>query len=325
MTKTKENKSIHTIFGAGQVGRLLADELLSRGLEVRIVRRGEAGPSRPGLTWLRGDITDPAVARGAAEGAEVLYNCTNPAAYHRWEELLPPLYAAVADAAAFSGARLVTLDNVYMYGDPAGTPMTEATPAAAATKKGQLRGRLYRELRDRADRGEFHLTTGRASDFFGPEATFGAIFSERSYERLAAGKAVEVMGDPDQVHSYSYIPDVARGLAILGTEPTASGGVFHLPVAFQGTTRELLDRIAVELGHPAAKIRRLPTWFLGAAGAFVPLLAAVAEMAYQWEVPFLVEDGTFVATFNTGPTPVGRAVRETAVWVRESLAAAAAA
>ncbi len=321
MTITRKNRPIHTIFGAGQVGRLLARELLGRGAEVRIVRRGEAGPAEPLLTWLRGDVTDPAVARGAAEGAEVIYNCTNPAAYHKWEELLPPLYGAIADAAAFTGARLVTLDNVYMYGDPAGTSMTESTPMNATTKKGVLRARLYRELQDRAGRGDFHFTTGRASDFFGPEANVSAIFSERSYERLAAGKAVEVMGDPDQVHSYSYLPDVARGLATLGTEPQPDGGIFHLPVVWQGTTRDLLDLVAVALGHPAAKIRRLPNWFLGAAGTFVPLLAAVAEMTYQWDGPFHVDDQRFVETFGVRATPMDVAVTETVTWIRDQLLA----
>src|SRR5690349_24092104 len=47
-----------SIFGAGQVGRKLADELIRRGHHVRLVRRGSAGPGRPGLTWLSGDVTD---------------------------------------------------------------------------------------------------------------------------------------------------------------------------------------------------------------------------------------------------------------------------
>jgi len=320
MTNDTEKRSIHTIFGAGQVGRLLADELLARGIEVRIVRRGEPGPAKAGLTWLRGDVTDAEFARGAVEGAEVVYNCTNPAAYHRWDELLPPLYTAIADAAQHAGARLVTLDNVYMYGDQKGAPMTEVTEMGAETKKGALRARLYAELRARADRGDFHLTTGRAADFFGPEAVFGAVFSKRTYERLATSSAVEVLGDPDAVHSYSFIPDVARGLAILGTQPTEKGGVFHLPVSWQGTTAELLDLIAKELDQPRAKLRRLPSWFLKAAGTFVPLLAAVAEMTYQWESPFVLDDEKFRSTFGESATPVDEAVHATAVWIREELA-----
>jgi nucleoside-diphosphate-sugar epimerase len=324
MTQTTEKPTIHTVFGAGQVGRRLADELLARGIEVRIVRRGEPGPAKPGLTWLRGDITDAAFAEGAAEGAEVVYNCTNPAAYHKWDQLLPPLYRAVADAAQHAGARLVTLDNVYMYGDRGGAPMTEGSEMSARTKKGMLRAELYAELRARADRGDFHLTTGRASDFFGPEASFGAIFSDRSYERLAAGKPVEVMGNPDFIHSYSFIPDVARGLAILGTQPTADGGIFHLPVSWQGTTRELLDGISAELGHPKAKVRRLPSWFLSAAGTFVPLLAAVAEMTYQWENDFVVDDSRFRETFGEAATPADDAVRTTAAWAKSRVVEEAA-
>ena len=316
---TNIDSRIHTVFGAGQVGQRLAEVLLAAGHTVRLVRRGPAGEGRDGLTWLSGDITDAAFARSAAAGAEVIYNCTNPTAYHRWDALLPPLYAAVTDAAATSGARLVTLDNVYMYGDTDGAPMTEATPMDATTRKGALRARLHVELRARADRGDFHLTTGRASDFFGPGAALGAIFSNRSHDRLAADKAVEVLGDPDLVHSYSFIPDVARGLATLGTRPTPSGGVFHLPVAWQGSTRALLDRIAVALGHPRAKVRTIPSWFLRAGGTLVPLLAAVAEMTYQWERDFVLDDQRFTDTFGASPTVEAQAIAETAAWIEATV------
>ena len=313
--QNQPTKAIHTIFGAGQVGQSLAGALLARNCDVRLVRRGEAGPGRPGLTWLQGDIRERDFARGRrgrAQGASVVYNCTNPDAYHRWHELLPPLYEAVADAAAFAKARLVTLDNVYMYGDTQGEAMTEDTPATARTKKGALRAELFEQLRARSQAGQFHLSSGRASDFFGPGARLGAVFSTRAYERLATGKPVEVFGDPSEPHSFSYIPDVARGLAALGTQPTEHGGVFHLPVAWQGSTQALLDEIATELGHTHARTRRIPGWFLNGAGTFVPLLGALAEMSYQWNAPFRVSDEKFVQTFGFAATPAHEAIVETA-------------
>ena len=44
-----------------------------------------------------------------------------------------------------------------------------------------------------------------------------------------AGKTASVLGDLDQPHTYSYIPDIGEGLAVLGEHPDAPGEVWHLP------------------------------------------------------------------------------------------------
>jgi nucleoside-diphosphate-sugar epimerase len=304
------SKTIHTVFGAGQVGTKLAQILAEEGYEVRLVRRSAPGPAMAGVTWMQGDVTDPAFADRACDGVAVVYNCVNPAAYHKWDELLPPLATAVREAAARAGARLVVLDNLYMYGRPQKTPFDESHPVEPCSKKGALRARLAEELWAAHEAGEVDVAVGRASDFFGPDTPNAAIFHKRFLDRLRAGKAVEVMGDPDQPHSYSYTPDVARGLAILGTHEAAVGKVWHLPVAAQTTTRELVEAFAAAAGVQP-KIRRLPSWALRGLGVVVPLLGAVAEMLYQWETPFVVDDSQFRRVFGVGPTPLSEAIAST--------------
>ncbi len=39
---------------------------------------------------------------------------------------------------------------------------------------------------------------------------------ERVFYPALVGKKAQVMGNPDVLHTYSYIPDIAKGLAILG-------------------------------------------------------------------------------------------------------------
>lgn len=316
---TNAQAPLHTIFGAGQVGRLLADELQAAGQRVRLIRRGAPGPDRPGLTWLRGDVTDAAFADRACEGAEVVYNCTNPAAYHRWDELLPPLARGIRGAAGRAGARLVVLDNLYMYGhtDPDGV-MRESTPMRPRSHKGALRKRLAEELMDAHARGEVRVSVGRASDFFGPGGTQSAVFSPRTLNAIRDGRAVDLVGDPDARHSYTYIPDVARGLATLGLDPRGEGRVWHLPTAWHGSTRDLLQAFAAFHGVDL-KIRRIPQWVLRAVGWVVPLIGAVAEMTYQWESDFLLDDGAFRATFGVDPTPIAIAVGATARWAENAV------
>jgi nucleoside-diphosphate-sugar epimerase len=301
----------HTIFGAGQVGMKLAHLLLDQGIAVRIVRRGKAKEEREGLTWMQGDITDQAFARMAAEGSTVVYNCTNPAAYHRWDELLPPLYDAVLDAAKHAGARLVMLDNLYMYGRPEEVPFSEDTKSQPCSKKGELRKRLAEKMMAAHARGEVQVAIGRASDYFGPDTPEGAVFMPRTFDQLMKGKVVETLGNPDTRHSYSYTPDVARGLAALGTSEKSWGRVWHLPVAWQGTTRGLLNEFATALGQEKPRIRKIPAWAIKGLGLVIPLMGAVAEMLYQWDGPFVVDDSRFVDTFGFGATPVNEAIRET--------------
>jgi nucleoside-diphosphate-sugar epimerase len=317
----QESSASHVIIGAGHIGMQLAKHLASQGTSVRLVRRRAPGAAIPGVTWMQGDITDADFARRACQGASVLYHCANPAAYHKWGEFLLPLGRAVRDAAAISGARLVVLDNLYMYGRPDG-PMHEDSSIAPCSKKGELRAQLVEELFDDHKSGRIQATSGRASDFFGPENPMAAIFHERFYQRLLSGKSVEVMGDPDQLHSYSYTPDVARGLAILGQRPEAVGKVWHLPVAAQGTTRELIEAFASAAGT-STKIRRIPDWLLRSLGVVSPFMAAVGEMTYQWHAPFVLDDGLFTETFGQAATGLDEAIATCLAYYGGELAAAA--
>jgi nucleoside-diphosphate-sugar epimerase len=305
---------LHVIFGAGQIGPRLAQELLARGLRVRMVRRGAPGRPLAGLEWRRADIADPESAAEAARGASVVYDCANPAEYHRWDTLLPPLKRGVRQAAARAGARLVVLDCLYMYGRPERVPFDEDTPMRPCSHKGELRAMLARELFEAHARGDVRATTGRASDYFGPDVSV-ALLGVRFAERLLAGKPLEMGGDPDQQHGYSYVPDVARGLAALGTDPAADGKAWHLPLAWTGTTRGLVEAIGVALGRRAT-VRAAPDWLLRALGLVNPLLGAAAEMTYQWKVPYVIDDRRFRATFGVEPTSAEQAVAGTAAWIR---------
>jgi len=305
---------VHVVFGAGQIGTRLAEELLARGLRVRMVRRGQPGPARPGLEWRRADIADRAAAADAARGAAVVYDCANPAEYHRWDEVLSPLKRGVREAAARAGARLVVLDCLYMYGRPERVPFDESTPMNPCSRKGELRAMLARELFEAHARGDVRATSGRASDYFGPDIPL-ALLGSRFAQRLLAGKPLEMGGDPDQRHGYSYGPDVARGLAALGTNPAADGQAWHLPLTWTGTTRGLVEAIAGALGR-RGRVRPAPDWLLRVAGLVSPMVGAAAEMTYQWKVPYVMDDRRFRAAFGVEPTAPDRAVAETAAWIR---------
>lgn len=307
--KHEGHREIHTVLGAGQVGTQLAALLAREGHEVRLVRRG-AGAEMPGVTRLRGDVTDRSFADEACRGARVVYNCANPPDYARWEGVLEPLYRSIREAAGRAGARLVQLDNLYMYGRPPTSPFDERTPMAPCSRKGEQRKRLVDELFEAHKRGDVEVTSGRASDYFGPDTPNTVLLRPDVYERIAAGRSVFVLVNPDTPHAYSYTPDVARGLMVLGARSEAAGRAWHLPAAAQLTSRALIDRFAARAGT-SVKVRRVPPWVLRSLGVFVPLLSAMGEMSYQWERPYLLDDGDFRRTFGVEPTALDDAIDAT--------------
>jgi len=167
---TNQQAALHVVLGAGQIGSRLSKLLLARGYRVRVVARQQATSTTPRLDQVGGDMTDLAFAERATCGAAVVYDCMNPP-YHQWPELLLPIARGALHGAAKAGAKLVALDCLYMYGAP-DAPISEDTPLAPCSRKGELRVELG-ELRTAAHaRGDARVTIGRASDFLGANLPF---------------------------------------------------------------------------------------------------------------------------------------------------------
>ena len=308
-----DNDRLHVVFGAGQVGRALAAHLVGLGVPVRIVSRHRPSARLEGVEWRAADATNPDAATGAAKGAAVLYQCLN-APYTDWPRQFPPLQRGVLDAAERNDALLVTLENVYGYGPTEGAPMTEGLPLAATTVKGRTRAAMSQQLLDAADAGRVRIAIGRASDFFGAGATESSL-GERVFGNAVAGKPADFIGNPDLPHTYSYIPDIAAGLAMLGTDERAVGGVWHLPGPETVTTRQLLELVAGDVGHPVG-VRSLPKLAVRALGLFNPTIRELVELSYEFEQPFVLDTTKYQSTFGTDATPLATAITATVAWYR---------
>ena len=217
-------------------------------------------------------------------------------------------------AAGKAGARLVVLDNLYAVGRTGGRAMDGTTPASPCSRKGAIRARLAASLQEAVRRGDVRAVTGRASDFFGPGGVLTA-YGERFWTRLFAGKGAEVLGNPDTLHTYHFIPDVAAGLAALGeagdeASGAAEGKRWILPCAPAGTTRQLVAWFASAAGVPAP-VRRMPRPVVKILGLFMPILREVDEMLYQWDEPYVADDRAFRATLRrcSPPRPTRRPAR----------------
>jgi nucleoside-diphosphate-sugar epimerase len=130
------------------------------------------------------------------------------------------------------------------------------------------------------------------------------------------GKSAQAAGDPDQPHTYTYAPDVGRGLAVLGEREEALGQAWHLPSPETLTTRRFVEMIFEEVGKPA-RLQAAPKILLRALGLFNPPLRETIEMLYEFEELFVVDDSKFERAFGEHATPLREAIQHTVQWYRE--------
>jgi nucleoside-diphosphate-sugar epimerase len=204
------------------------------------------------------------------------------------------------------------MENVYMYGRPAGSPLTEDRPYLAHTKKGQLRGRMADALMAAHRAGRIEVAIGRASDYFGPNGGAQSNLGDRVFGPALAGKTASLLGDPDQPHTYTYIPDIGEGLAVLGLHPDAVGEIWHLPNdPDTRTTRHLVEVTYRLAGQPKAKVRVLPAPLISAVGLLNPTVRELSEMRYLFQEPFVVDSSKIRDRLGVVATPVEEALATT--------------
>jgi nucleoside-diphosphate-sugar epimerase len=306
---------LHVVFGSGPVGRATALALLARGLGVRIVNRsgrdalGADAAALRDVDVVTGDAADAAFAARAAAGAASVYQTLNPA-YHRWAQDFPPLQRGVLAAAEATGARFVNMDNVYSYGRTGGRPLTEQSPQQPHTRKGRVRLDMADELWAAHREERVQVVSGRASDYYGPGAGIASPLGDRVLDAVAAGKRVDLFGDPDLVHSYTYLPDIGEGLAMLGTADGVTGSAWHLPNDPEPWTSRAMTERFFALAGTEPRIGRLPKLALRAVGLVNPTVRELIEMAYEFEEPFVV-DSSRIAALGVRATPIDEALTRT--------------
>jgi nucleoside-diphosphate-sugar epimerase len=314
-----DNGEFHVVFGTGPVGMSVMDALVQRGSHrVRMVNRSGRASVPERVEILGGDVTDEAFTREASRGASVVYFALNPP-YDKWPELFPGLQAGVLEGAASARAKLIAMENLYMYGPTDGRPLTEDLPYAPNTRKGRVRARMSDELMEAHKSGRVRVAIGRASDFFGPRVLTSAA-GEQVFGRALEGKSSQVAGDLSQPHTYTYVPDIGKGLVILGEREEALGQVWHLPSPETLTTREFVEMIFEEVGKPA-RLQAAPKILLRAIGLFNPGIRETIEMLYEFEEPFVVDHSKFEQAFGEYATPLKEAIGETVRWYRSQRAA----
>ncbi|CRK85208.1 SDR family oxidoreductase [Neobacillus massiliamazoniensis] len=313
------NKNTHVIFGTGPLGMALLRELKLRGVQdIRMVNRSGQLPGDDKVQVIRGDASQGSDAIEICKDASVVYHCAQPG-YLNWPKQFPALTKGILEGAAAANAKLIYADNLYMYGR-VNTPLKESLPYRAEGEKGKTRARMAEELMNAHKIGKVRVAIGRASDFYGPGVLKQSFMGERVFGFALSGKSVDVLGNVDVPHTYTYIDDFARGLATLGQEDRALGEVWHIPSADTITTRQLLQLLFDELGSDC-KVRTSSRGVVSILSLFHPMMKEIKEIFYEFERPFVVDHIKFVREFGDhATTPHKEAVRHTVSWYRNILA-----
>lgn len=307
--------SKHVVLGTGAIGRAVAQELVRRGESVRLVNRsGKMDEVPVGVEVVASDLYDQAKVREVTRGARVVYQASQPP-YSEWPEKFPLLQKSIIAGLSGSDSKLVLIENVYMYGDTHGKPMTEETPHQAQTRKGRVRAEISTAAFEAHKAGRVQVTAARGGNFFGPwgtDSTMGA----RVFYPLLRGKPAQLIGRTDIPHTHTYVKDFGRALVILGERGEADGHAWHVPNDQPRMTQGELVRMFAEEAGVEPNMSSMGKLMMSIGGLFIPEAKETVEMMYEFDKPFIIDSSKFETTFGMKATPTREAIKETVDWYK---------
>jgi nucleoside-diphosphate-sugar epimerase len=299
MTPLPVTPGTHLVVGAGEAGTSVALLLADAGVDVLLLSRRGRGPVDPRIRLAAADAASLDALLDACPEAVVVYNCVNPE-YTRWPTDWPPIAAALLAYAEQTGAVLATVSNLYGYG-PVDVPMTEDLPYDATTDKSAVRVRMWGDAKAAHDSGRIRYTEVRGSDYLCPGR--GSMFGDRVMPRILEGRAVQLIGDVNQPHTWTAPVDMARTLVTVANDPRGWGRAWHVPSNAPRTQRQVVQDLAVAAGVPAPKVSSVPKPVLWGLGLVQPVIRELRETDYQRERPYVMDDSAAREVFGLEPTP----------------------
>jgi hypothetical protein len=179
--------------------------------------------------------------------------------------------------------------------------MTENTPLATTGIKGQVRAQMWRDALDAHESGRVRAVEVRASDYIGSGEQ--SVVGARFVPRVLRGKSMSVLGRTDRLHTWSFTEDVARMMALVGSDSRAWGHAWHVPSNAPRTQREIADDLARAANVATVRVRALPSTMLHALGIASPLMRELRETEYQFREDFVMDSSAATSTFALAPTP----------------------
>jgi UDP-glucose 4-epimerase len=226
--------------GAGFIGSHLADALIARGDQVRVLddlSTGKLENLPRGTEFIEGDVADAAIVQRAMQGVAGCFHLAAIASVARSNEDWLGTHrtnltgtVTVLDAARAAGRTpVVYASSAAIYGNPASMPIAESTQAQPLTAYGadklgsELHAAIAWQVHGVPTFGcRFFNVYGPRQDPLSPYSGVISIFARR----VASGEELTINGTGEQVRDFIYVADVVRhllgGMALLRRAPQAT-------------------------------------------------------------------------------------------------------
>jgi dihydroflavonol-4-reductase len=278
-----------------------------------------------GIRIRAGDLADAAAVRRAAEGCEVAYHI---AATYREAGQSNAAYTAVnvggtrhvLEAARDAGARrVVHCSTGGVHGHIERPPANEDAPLAPGDIYQETKLEAERLAADFGRREPIEVVIARPIGIYGP----GDTRFLKMFRGIARGR-FPMLGRGDVFYHLTYIDDLVRGFQLCAEVPAAAGRTYLLAGPEYTTLRELVARIAAELGvrPPRRHFPVWPVWLLGALCEAVCVPLRIEPPLYRRRVDFYRKSRAFDITRarqELGYAPevdLRTGIRRTADWYR---------
>ena len=303
--------ALHTLLGAnGAIATELTTVLQANAQKIRLVSRHPKPVG--GAETVQADTLNRDQVFQAVKGSDIVYLLVG-LEYNKkvWKTNWPVIMRNTIDACKAAGAKLIFFDNVYMYGRVKGK-MTESTPFNPASEKGKIRAEIDDMLLTEMNAGSLQSIIAKSADFYGPRPSKTSVPGLLIFERMKKGKSAQWFVNANRTHSFTYIPDAAKGLYMLAMKDSAYGQTWHLPTTLPAPTGVEFVTTAAKYMHASARVQILPKWLIQGIGWFSPLMNELGEMLYQNEFPYEFDSSKFEKAFQFRPTSYEEGIRQTA-------------
>lgn len=288
------NTKTVTILGAsGNVGRLLVDYLSQKNYKIKALGRTKPKFDYANVENFACDYNDLAELTKICSGSDEII-CMIGLEYKTkvWRDSWPIIAQLLVDLCVDTKARLTFFDNVYALGLVSGK-MTEKSPLNPNSKKGEIRKAVDEILLKAYEDKKIQLIIARCPDFYGPNITT-SMLGERFWSLVSSKSVYENFGNPDKIHNYTYVQDIAPALEALISSDFE--GVINLPANKPITGHEfqkLVEKIADKKLQMTPLRQSMAYWI----GFFMPIVGELHEMMYQSENDYDFDSSKILSLF----------------------------
>ncbi len=111
-------------------------------------------------------------------------------------------------------------------------------------------------------------------------------------DKFAKNQKAQWIGDTQRLHNFSYIPDMGKGMFLLGQNAGSKNQIWHLPTAPALTGKQFIE-MAAGIYRVDPKSFAIKKFMLQLFGLFNKTVGELVEMYYQYDHDYIFDSTKF--------------------------------